>query len=25
VLLSGDLYHYPEEITFKKVPLRDPS
>ena len=24
VLLSGDLYHYPEEITFKKVPLRDP-
>ena len=24
VLLSGDLYHYPEEITLKKVPLRDP-
>jgi N-acyl homoserine lactone hydrolase len=24
VLFSGDLYHYPEEITFKKVPLRDP-
>jgi N-acyl homoserine lactone hydrolase len=24
LLLSGDLYHYPEEITFKKVPLRDP-
>jgi N-acyl homoserine lactone hydrolase len=24
VLLSGDLYHYPEEIPLKKVPLRDP-
>ena len=24
VLLSGDLYHYPEEITLKKVPLTDP-
>ncbi len=24
VLLSGDLYHYPEEITFKKVPITDP-
>jgi N-acyl homoserine lactone hydrolase len=23
ILLSGDLYHYPEEITYKKVPLRD--
>jgi len=23
VLLSGDLYHYPEEITFKKVPNFD--
>src|SRR5215471_6760902 len=24
VLLSGDLYHYPEEMTYKKVPLTDP-
>jgi N-acyl homoserine lactone hydrolase len=24
VLLSGDLYHYPEEITYKKVPITDP-
>ena len=24
VLLSGDLYHYPEEMTFKKVPITDP-
>jgi N-acyl homoserine lactone hydrolase len=24
VLLSGDLYHYPEEITYKKVPANDP-
>jgi N-acyl homoserine lactone hydrolase len=24
VLLSGDLYHYPEEITYKKVPTTDP-
>jgi N-acyl homoserine lactone hydrolase len=24
VLLSGDLYHYPEEITLKKVPITDP-
>jgi glyoxylase-like metal-dependent hydrolase (beta-lactamase superfamily II) len=24
VLLSGDLYHYPEEITLKKVPTTDP-
>jgi N-acyl homoserine lactone hydrolase len=24
VLLSGDLYHYPEEITYKKVPATDP-
>src|ERR1700751_1124560 len=24
VLLSGDLYHYPEELTFKKVPITDP-
>jgi N-acyl homoserine lactone hydrolase len=24
VLLSGDLYHYPEEITYKKVPVNDP-
>ena len=24
VLLSGDLYHYPEEITYRKVPLTDP-
>jgi N-acyl homoserine lactone hydrolase len=24
VLLSGDLYHYPEELTQKKVPLTDP-
>src|SRR4249919_3132814 len=24
VLLSGDLYHYPEEITYKKVPNFDP-
>jgi N-acyl homoserine lactone hydrolase len=23
VLLSGDLYHYPEEITYKKVPNFD--
>ena len=23
VLLSGDLYHYPEEITFKKIPSFD--
>ena len=23
VLLSGDLYHYPEEITYKKVPSFD--
>jgi glyoxylase-like metal-dependent hydrolase (beta-lactamase superfamily II) len=23
VLLSGDLYHYPEEITFKKIPNFD--
>ena len=23
VLLSGDLYHYPEEITYKKVPTFD--
>jgi N-acyl homoserine lactone hydrolase len=23
ILLSGDLYHYPEEITFKKVPNFD--
>jgi N-acyl homoserine lactone hydrolase len=23
IVLSGDLYHYPEEITYKKVPLRD--
>jgi len=23
VLLSGDLYHYPEEITFKKIPTFD--
>src|SRR5712671_5278825 len=23
ILLSGDLCHYPEEITYKKVPLRD--
>src|SRR5215467_10854471 len=25
VLLSGDLYHYPEEITYKKVPVTDPN
>jgi glyoxylase-like metal-dependent hydrolase (beta-lactamase superfamily II) len=25
VLLSGDLYHYPEEITYKKVPATDPN
>ena len=25
VLLSGDLYHYPEEITYKKVPVNDPN
>jgi glyoxylase-like metal-dependent hydrolase (beta-lactamase superfamily II) len=25
VLLSGDLYHYPEEITYKKVPTFDTS
>jgi N-acyl homoserine lactone hydrolase len=25
VLLSGDLYHYPEEITFKKIPSFDTS
>jgi N-acyl homoserine lactone hydrolase len=25
VLLSGDLYHYPEEITYKKVPTTDPN
>jgi N-acyl homoserine lactone hydrolase len=25
VLLSGDLYHYPEEITYKKVPSFDTS
>jgi N-acyl homoserine lactone hydrolase len=25
VLLSGDLYHYPEEMTFKKVPITDPN
>src|SRR6266853_994139 len=25
VLLSGDLYHYPEEITYKKVPSTDPN
>jgi N-acyl homoserine lactone hydrolase len=25
VLLSGDLYHYPEEMTFKKVPVTDPN
>jgi N-acyl homoserine lactone hydrolase len=25
VLLSGDLYHYPEEITLKKIPLFDTS
>jgi N-acyl homoserine lactone hydrolase len=24
VLLSGDLYHYPEEMTLKKVPTTDP-
>ena len=24
LLLSGDLYHYPEEITLKKVPITDP-
>jgi N-acyl homoserine lactone hydrolase len=24
VMLSGDLYHYPEEITYKKVPTTDP-
>jgi glyoxylase-like metal-dependent hydrolase (beta-lactamase superfamily II) len=24
VLLSGDLYHYPEEMTLKKVPITDP-
>jgi N-acyl homoserine lactone hydrolase len=24
VLLSGDLYHYPEEITYKKIPANDP-
>jgi N-acyl homoserine lactone hydrolase len=24
VLLSGDLYHYPEELTLKKVPTTDP-
>ena len=24
MLLSGDLYHYPEEITLKKVPITDP-
>ena len=23
VLLSGDLYHYPEEITYKKIPSFD--
>jgi N-acyl homoserine lactone hydrolase len=23
ILLSGDLYHYPEEITFKKIPSFD--
>src|ERR1700675_4543802 len=23
--LSGDLYHYPEEMTFKKVPITDPN
>jgi glyoxylase-like metal-dependent hydrolase (beta-lactamase superfamily II) len=25
VLLSGDLYHYPEEITYKKIPSFDTS
>ena len=25
VLLSGDLHHYPEEMTFKKVPITDPN
>src|SRR5438067_6578057 len=25
ILLSGDLYHYPEEITYKKVPVTDPN
>jgi N-acyl homoserine lactone hydrolase len=25
VLLSGDLYHYPEEITYKKIPANDPN
>jgi len=24
IVLSGDLYHYPEEITYKKIPARDP-
>jgi hypothetical protein len=23
VLLSGDLYHYPEEITYKRIPSFD--
>ena len=23
ILLSGDLYHYPEEITYKKIPARE--
>jgi glyoxylase-like metal-dependent hydrolase (beta-lactamase superfamily II) len=23
ILLSGDLYHYPEEITYKKIPAFD--
>jgi N-acyl homoserine lactone hydrolase len=25
ILLSGDLYHYPEEITYKKIPVTDPN